>query len=105
MGDELGGPVDLTSGTHTPAPVLRSPEAEIRFQSLIVLVLALATLLITVFNRFRPKDWIPDSTVTIFCGLTIGFLMGNPNETDLGEEVFTQIFFDICMPPIAFAAA
>jgi NhaP-type Na+/H+ or K+/H+ antiporter len=91
----------------TPFIIQPSPPqtTEQKYQTVIIVALAVSTLLITVFNRFRPKNWIPDSTITIFCGLLVGFLLGNPNETDLGEEMFTTIFFDICMPPIAFAAA
>lgn len=78
---------------------------ERRYQNLVIVSLALSTLFMTVFNRFRPKNWLPDSAVNVFCGIAVGFLLGTPDETDLLQDLFTNIFFDICMPPIAFAAA
>ena len=91
--------------THNKDGAATKPTAsDSYYQYITLLSLALGSLFIFVFNRFRSKNWIPDSTIIVLCGLLLGLLLGSPNEKDLGEDLFTTLFFDFCMPAIAFAA-
>ncbi|KAH9252034.1 hypothetical protein BASA81_010016 [Batrachochytrium salamandrivorans] len=69
----------------------------------VALVVTLA--LVFVVNKFRPKNWLPDNTLVVLAGITLGIFMQYPSPTDLYQAMFATVFYEYLLPPIVFAAS